>query len=246
MSNSLQNNWRNLWVFGDSYATPYECVEPCDSFWGLAAQALGVDSVKNCARRGVSFQAVCQLLVDQQHLYDWQRDFFIIGVPPVQRFLGSNADPDFEFAVLDFDPNSWQSTQRTINEHQGLKSYHGWELPKEVAVNRSTEMIEVNTLREIFFVTQWLESQQAKYVLVNLSCDLNRFNPSPAARFLLPYCINHPNCILFDRTYYGINLDVNPPADFDQYQWQGHHGAAGNRYFFDESLHPRIKELYDV
>lgn len=245
MSSSLKNNWRNLWVFGDSYSTPYECVDPQDSFWGLAAQFLQVSTVKNYSRRGLSFQAICQLLIDQQHLYDWNQDFFIIGVPPVQRFLGNASDENAEFVAQEFDTD-WNLTSHVIAEHQGLKSYHGWELPRDVAINRSSELIEVNTLREIFFLTQWLDSQSANYVLINLSCDINRFNPSPAAQHLLPYCIKHSNCILFDRTYYGINLNINPPADFDTYGWQGHHGATGNHYFFEQSLKPRIQELVHV
>ena len=243
MSNNLQNKWRNLWVFGDSYTTPHECVDPADSFWGLTAQWLNIPVVKNLSRRGASLESVSHLLITQQQQYDWQRDFFIVGIPPVQRFLACADDSKLEYRVKDFDTKTWAESSRAIVDHQGLRSFHGWELPKTVAVNRSSQYIETQTMREIFWITQWLSSHCANYVVVNLSCDLNKFNPAASAQFLLEYCVNHSNCILFDKTYYGINLDVHRPLDFDQYGWNGHHGAEGNKYFFEQSLKPYITEL---
>lgn len=243
MSNNLQNKWRNLWVFGDSYTTPYECVDPADSFWGLTAQWLNIPVVKNLSRRGASLESVSQLLITQQQQYDWQRDFFIVGIPPVQRFLACADDSKLEYSIKEFETETWTESSRAIIDHQGLRSFHGWELPKNVAVNRSSQYIETQAMREIFWITQWLSSHCANYVVVNLSCDLNKFNPAESAQFLLEYCVNHSNCILFDKTYYGINLDVHRPPDFDQYGWNGHHGAEGNKYFFEQSLKPYITEL---
>ena len=37
---------------------------------------------------------------------------------------------------------------------------------------------------------------------------------------------------------------LNKPADFDQYGWMGHHGAAGNKYFFETLVKPKLEELF--
>mgnify|MGYP001181695378 CR=1 FL=1 len=71
-----------LYVFGDSYSTPYACVDPQDSFWGLAGKQLGVEQIINVSRPSNSFDSVCQLLIGMQNQYEynWKEDFFIIGV----------------------------------------------------------------------------------------------------------------------------------------------------------------------
>ena len=53
-------------MFGDSYSTPDVCVSPQESFWGLTASALGVDTVVNCSRSKISFDSVCQMLIGEQ------------------------------------------------------------------------------------------------------------------------------------------------------------------------------------
>jgi len=51
--------------------------------------------------------------------------------------------------------------------------------------------------------------------------------------------MNHQKCILFEDTYHGINIGVNRPADSDMPE--GHHGPAGNKYFFENSLLPTMQ-----
>ena len=76
-----------LYVFGDSYITPYKNVDPQDSFWGLAGKHLGVEQIINVSRISNSFDSVCQLLIgmQNQYNYNWREDFFIIGLPPLER-----------------------------------------------------------------------------------------------------------------------------------------------------------------
>ena len=100
---------------------------------------------------------------------------------------------------------------------------------------------ERKLLRNIFLLTTWLDSKNSNYILVNLSKSLDKNNVWGPSNFVLPYAINHPRCILFKDTYYEINLNINSPADFDLYGWSGHHGPAGNKYFFEQSLLPTMQ-----
>jgi hypothetical protein len=99
--------------------------------------------------------------------------------------------------------------------------------------------LETDVLRQIFLLTQWLDGLAARYLILNLSKDLDRNNRWGPSEPVLDYCINHPRTILFEKTYHGINIGVNKPADSDTPE--GHHGPAGNRYFFDKSLLPKLK-----
>jgi hypothetical protein len=78
-------------------------------------------------------------------------------------------------------------------------------------------------------------------MILNLSKDLDSNNVWGPSDFVLPYALNHSRCILFKDTYYGINININKPADFDQYGWNGHHDAVGNQYFFEKSLLPTMQ-----
>jgi hypothetical protein len=92
----------------------------------------------------------------------------------------------------------------------------------------------------VFFLTTWLDSIKANYLILNLGKDLDKNNQWGPSEFVLQYCMSHPRVILFEGTYHGINIGVNKPADSDTPE--GHHGPAGNKYFFEKSLLPKIKE----
>ena len=83
--------------------------------------------------------------------------------------------------------------------------------------------------------------RSANYLILNLSKDLDENNIWGPSDFVLPYCKAHKNCILFKDTYHGINIGINKPADSDSPE--GHHGPAGNKYFFEQSLLPKLKEI---
>jgi hypothetical protein len=76
-------------------------------------------------------------------------------------------------------------------------------------------------------------------MILNLSKDFDKNNVWGPSNFVLPYCMNHLKCILFEDTYHGINIGVNKPADSDKPE--GHHGPAGNKYFFEKSLLPTMQ-----
>ncbi len=239
---NLKRNWRNLWVFGDSYTTPYECVHPSESFWGLLAAQANFSEIKNCSRRKNSLDSVFQLVIGMHSEFDWQQDFLIIGIPPLERITVFDDFKDTAYTGRQFVVDTWQEQEFNIQCHRSLVCLHGYEQGHTVAYHMRT-WTEVQAMRQLFLLTQWLDAKQAHYLIVNLEQAWDKNNRWPPSEQLLDYCLAHPRCILFDNTYRSINQDVNPPADFDQFGWAGHHGATGNAWFFTQSLWPRFVQL---
>lgn len=236
----MLKNYNRLWVFGDSYSTPDVCVSPEQSFWGLAAVTLSVNSVINCSRPKLSFDSVCQMLIGEQQRYDFDRDFFIIGLPPLERITVFDDYKDTALASSIFDTKTWQAETSDVASHHGLVNLQYKELDKLSILISDRSWIETQVLRQIFLITQWLDSCKANYVIVNLSKNLdpdNRWGPS---QFILDYCINHRRCKLFDGSMYDVNLNINRPADYDNFGWHGHHGPVGNMHFFETTVKDKL------
>jgi hypothetical protein len=96
-------------VFGDSHSTPDVCVAPNESFWGLTANKLNVNTVINCSRPAISFDSVCHMLVGEQQRYNFKEDFFIIGLPPLERITIFDNYKDTALTSSIFDTKSWQA-----------------------------------------------------------------------------------------------------------------------------------------
>jgi len=238
----LKRNWHKLWVFGDSYTTPYECVHPSESFWGEFAHRAQIPLVNNCSRRKNSFDSVMQLVIGCHQQYDWQHDVLLIGIPPLERITVFDDFKNTAYTARRFFTDTWMEEEFDVLCHRSLISLHGYEQGTTVAYHMRT-WTEVQAMRQVFLLTQWLDSVQAEYFIINLEQPWDKNNHWPPSEFLLDYCLKHPRCILFDHTYRGINIDINPPADFEQHGWAGHHGAAGNEYFLEQSLWPRFVKL---
>lgn len=228
-----------LFVFGDSYTTPYICVDPVDSFWGLAAAHLALDEIINASRPVNSFDSVCQLLIgiQNEYKYDWQNDWFIVGIPPLERITVFDNHKDTEYNAKIINVNTWQEIDTSIQSHRGLisKQFYGGDQFLTVHADRS--WTETQILREIFLITQWLDKQNAKYLVCNLSKPLDKNNRWGPSEFVLDYAINHTRCIVFDDTYYSVNVGVNLPPDAeDSDSWHGHHGPDGNKHYFKTSI----------
>ena len=235
----MLKKYRKLWVFGDSYTTPNMCVSPAESFWGLAAIHAGVDAIVNCSRPVNSFDSICQLLVGLQKEIDWNCDLIFIGIPPLERITVFDNYQDTEYLGYKFSTKTWQQEQFDISCHRGLVSLQNYGTDKELIIHHDRSWLETQILRTVFFLTTWLDSIKANYLVINLSKDLDKNNVWGPSEFVLQYCIDHPKCILFERTYHGINIGVNKPADSDTPE--GHHGPAGNQYFFEKSLLPHMQ-----
>ena len=103
---------------------------------------------------------------------------------------------------------------------------------------------ETQTLRQIYLLTQWLDTNRAKYLICNLSKPLDRDNRWGPSEFVLNYTINHDRCIVFDDTYYSVNVGINLPPDADNPDgWNGHHGPAGNKHYFEKSLKHKLDNI---
>ena len=225
-------------MFGDSYSTPGQCVDPKDSFWMLAAQQLGVTNVYNYSRPGNSFEAVVHALVSDSAEYDWQHDFFLIGIPPLARLAMVSKDSTYSHhrQVFDIDSNKLDD-QLTLCLH-GIESFSFYNDPTAIRFE-DPQWTQIQTLRTVFLLNAWLDSMNANYLIINLSKNF-LIDDSANGKFLMENSLTHPRNLIVGDTYYNINLGVNKPADFDLYDWYGHHGPVGNKHFFDNSLLPQI------
>lgn len=236
----MLKDYNKLWVFGDSHSTPNVCVLPQESFWGLTAREISANAVINCSRPKLSFDSVCQMLVGEQQRYNFEQDFFIIGLPPLERITIFDNHKDTALTSSTFDTKNWQAELGDVVSHRGLVNLQYKELDKISVLISDRSWIETQALRQIFLITQWLDSKHANYVIVNLSKNLDKNNHWGPSQYILDYCINHNRCQLFDNSLYDVNLDINKPADFNEYGWFGHHGPAGNRNFFEKSIKDKL------
>jgi hypothetical protein len=236
----LLKSYNKLWVFGDSYTTPGVCVEPEDSFWGLTATSLNIDTIINCSRPVNSFTSVQQLLVGMSEKIDWVNDLVFVGVPPLERITVFDNHCDTEYLGHSINTLTWEVDKFDIPMHRGLIALQNYGTDRQLVLHSDRSWLETDVLRQIFLLTQWLDKLNANYMILNLSKDLDRDNVWGPSSFVLPYCKEHKNCVLFNDTYHGINIGINKPADSDTPE--GHHGPAGNKYFFEQSLLPKLKE----
>jgi len=229
-----------VWVFGDSHSTPGVCVEPHNSYWGLVASYLKAKTVINFSRPKISFESVCHILVGEQSRYDFAHDFFIIGLPPLERITIFDDHKNTALIQNSFDVDTWQNKTSNTMSHHGLVNLQYAELAKFAVLMSDRSWVETQVLRQIFLITQWLDRHHANYVIVNHSKNLdlnNRWGPS---QYILDYCLGHQKCCVFENSLYNVNLDKHKPADFEQYGWFGHHGSDGNKHFFETTVKNKL------
>lgn len=238
----MLKEYRKLWIFGASTSVPNTCVSPQESFWGLVAKELDIATINNCSWHGNSFDSVCHMLIGMQDEYDWEKDVFLITIPPLWRLTIFDNFKDTRYYGYSFNTKSWDADKFEITCHTGLENFLvGGD--KMLTIFEDRSWTETQTLRTIFLLTSWLDSKRANYLICNMTDPMDPDNIWGPSNFILPYCKNHTNCILFEDTYYSVNLNINKPVDFDQGGWYGHHGHVGNKYFFEQSLLPRLKKL---
>jgi hypothetical protein len=238
----LLKDYNKLWVFGDSYSTPNVCVSPQESYWGLVSTRLKTNTIINCSRPKLSFDSVCHMLVGEQQHYDFDKDFFVIGVPPLERITVFDNFKDTALVNSTFDTETWSVELSNVASHHGLINYQYKELDKlalSVLIN-DRSWVETQALRQIFLITSWLDSQNANYIILNHSKNLDKNNHWGPSQYILDYCLKHPRCILFDNSFYDVNLNINRPADYDKFGWHGHHDAAGNKHFFETTIKDKL------
>ena len=235
----MLKEFNRLWVFGDSFTTANYCVDAQDSFWGLTAQHINAKEIINCSWIGNSFDSVKHMLISMQPKFNFSADFFIIGVPPLERLTVFDNFNDTKYSATYIDIGTWEIQPKQIECHTGLQIIHG-AAAQRMIVYEDRSWTETQALSSIFLLTTWMDAIGANYLIVNLSKPFDANNIWGPSEFVLPYCQTHNKCILFDNTYYSANLNRHEPADFKQYGWMGHHGPAGNRHFFETSIKDRL------
>lgn len=236
----IAKKYHNLWIFGDSYTTPGKCVDPRCSFWGLAASELNINTIMNLSRPVNSFNSVQQLLVGMRENIDWINDLVFIGIPPLERITIFDDDKNTEYLASKIDVETWSVEKFDVACHRGLVCSQNYGTDRQLIIHSDRSWVETEILRQLFLLTQWLDGMSANYLILNLSKDLDKDNRWGPSKPVLDYCLDHPRMIIFEKTYQSINVGVNQPADSTE-PW-GHHGPSGNRYFFEQSLLPKLKK----
>lgn len=230
-------------MFGCSTSAVDKAVTPAESYWGLTAEYLKIPIINNCSRPVNSLDAIAHLLISMQEQYDWSSDLFLISVPPLERITVFDDHKDTTYYGYKIETESWSREQYRIPYLHGLVGLQNFGNDKKLILHRDPSWNETQALRTVFLLTNWLDSVKANYIIHNTSGrNFDKNNQWGPSEFVLPYAINHPRCILFENTYHSINENINRPADFDQYKWHGHHGSAGNSYFFEKSLLPTMQK----
>lgn len=229
-----------LIVYGDSYSTPGFCVDPQDSWWGLMAQALRVDSVENYSWPGNNVDSISHLIVAGAGFV--QDDYVVMGVPPIERF--TVYDPEGQPPRYHrFFGNLAPIDQPSLLEHDGLRQVTTHQLGRGyvTAWNRSWQ--EAQTLRELFLLSRYIKGWTDRYLFVNLAEPFQPKTDWPVLGSIQRRFLADPHSIIFDDTYYSVNRNVYRPVDYEQFGWHGHYGADGNHHWWTQVLEPRIKQL---
>jgi hypothetical protein len=236
----LHKKYDKLWVFGDSYTTPNLCVESKESFWGLTAAELKIPIIVNCSRPVNSWTSVQHILVGMSSSINWKNDLIFIGIPPLERITIFDDFKNTEYLGYTINTHDWSTETFDVKSHRGLISLQNYGSDKQLIIHSDRSWLETDVLRQVFLISQWLNHVSANYMILNLSKNFDENNVWGPSDFVLDYCKNLKNSILFCDTYHNINIGVNKPADSDEPH--GHHGAVGNAYFFMRSLLPKLKE----
>lgn len=227
-------------MFGDSYTTPDICVEPVHSFWMMVAQMLQVEAVYNYSWPGNSLDSVVHVLISDSEQYDWDRDFFLIGIPPLVRLTMVSDDTTKSYHRSVYDACAHKIDEQLILCHHGLENRPFYQDPIAIRFEDPT-WTEIQACRSIFLMNAWLDAKGARYFIINLSKDFGTDHPATGS-FLQERCMAHPRNVI-NNAYWGINYGVNKPADYAKYGWDGHHGAVGNGYFFQQVLSHKLQNL---
>jgi hypothetical protein len=106
------------------------------------------------------------------------------------------------------------------------------------------EWLDVQSLEKIFLLHQYMTLNKAKFLILNLSAPIVCQDMWPAGKGIMIKVRDLDECVIFDDTYQSVNfIDQIKPADFDQYGWIGHHGAAGNQNWYTKVVNPKMIEL---
>ena len=238
----LRNSTLN--VFGDSFSTPTVCVDPADSYWGLAAKDLAVTKIVNYSYAGFSLDHMIHILLNEN--FDFKHDYFLIGIPPLIRYLAYSDNAKSKWPATIFN-NEFISNHVPVHSLDNTLHFQFEEQfnNDRIGVDRfSREWLDVQSLEKIFLLHQYMTSNKAKFLILNLSVPIVYQDMWPAGNGIMIKIRNLPECVIFDNTYQSVNYNDNiKPADFDQYGWLGHHGVVGNLNWYTKIVKSKMIEL---
>ena len=231
-------------VFGDSFSTPDAHVSPAESFWGLAAKDLGVAEIVNYSHSGFSLDHVIHILLNEN--FNFENDYFLIGIPPLFRHVVYNDNSACNWVATTFNTKfvsghmpirSLENTLKFTFEQQFLNN-------KQEADRFNAEWLDVQSLEKIFLLHQYMTLNKTKFLILNLTIPILYQDMWPAGQGIMHKVNALKECVIFDNTFQSVNFhDQIKPADFDQYGWVGHHGAAGNLNWYNKIVKNKMIEF---
>ena len=232
-------------VFGDSFSTPNYCVNPTESFWGLAAKDLGVNKIINYSHLQFSLDAILHMITNE--VFNFVDDYFLIGIPPLHRYVAYSDSLEKKWSAAQFDHMCNQLCEISINSLDNTTAFKFEQHFKNdrTGVDRfNREWLDVQSLEKIFLLHQYLTLNNAKFLVLNLAVPIAYQDLWPAGQSIMRKVHDLDKCVLFDHTYQSVNFnDQIKPADFDQHGWFGHHGAAGNLNWYSKIIKPKMIKL---
>lgn len=239
---------KKLIVIGDSFSTPFLCVEPQDSFWGLAGRDLRVTQIVNYSQNGLAFDLVMHILLNEQ--FDWHNCYFIIGVPPVARvamFIDRPQPKRFNGLAFDRDFQSWPVGCNSLTNCHWQDFAETFAQDRYFLANYDHAWQEILTLEKIWLIHNFLRTADAKFVICNLTVPMALSEDWEIAGHVVRTCKSLPECILFENTPFDLNQkDAIKPVDRDPDDpdcWFGHHGKEGNGNWYQKILKPKLEQL---
>lgn len=233
-----------LYIFGDSYSTPRFCVDPSESWWGLVAKELNskITQVINYSWPGNNIDSIEHVLFNVVDTMSTD-DYLIIGIPPLQRLTMFNPEETEIRHLTKFDNNLNQIDVERLWCHEGLAQYSIHQMDKKFINLWNSSWIEAQTIRRMLTTDCYIKKYIKNVLWANLSVPFQPLTQWPVLTKLQELAINKDNFLIFDQTYYSVNLNKNSPADFDTHGWMGHQGPAGNLEWFLTSIKPKIIQL---
>lgn len=230
-----------LIVYGDSYSTPGFCVDPQDSWWGLLATELGVDTVENYSWPGNNIDSIGHIIVSDPAQYR-PGDYVVVGVPPIERLTVFEDDARPKQYVV-YDSELTEHTRKEVVCHSGLRQLTRHQLGRQDVDLWNRSWQEAQVLRQLITLLSYLESKVKNTLILNLAEPFQPRTNWATLTGLQQQAYNDLRIIIDRDTYYSVNYQVNQPMDFETHGWFGHQGPVGNRHWFSTVIHPHIKAL---
>jgi len=226
-----------LHVFGDSYSTPDYCVEKAHSWWGRLAQDMDTP-VTNWSWPTNSVECIVHTLFCNQQRIN-QQDKIIIALPPIGRTVAYDEKTStLEHAQI-FNNDLDLQEHIPVDSHSGMINVSITDIGKYHLMGWNMSYNQAVTIRNMLLLCEYFTQDIA---VVNASAPFLNDTQWTPLKAVLDKIQNRNNFNLQD-TYYSVNKGKHKPVDFDQWEWQGHHGEAGNNEWYTQVIKPMTQNL---